>query len=101
MSRERILLQGLQAKLAKLLAWVQRATYATSARIETAPSGTFSVYIEWKEKDGSTKSYRHQFTREYVFGSSLQGSVRALSVRKCATDFAKDVVREVIERRVG
>lgn len=100
MSRERVLTQGLRAKLAKLLPWIKRATNASTVTFDTTEGGVFAILVAWPDGEGS-KSYRHKFSRQYIFGKTADGPTTGMSVQKCAVEFAKDVVRNVIDIRIN
>lgn len=100
MTRDRALMQGLRARLSKLVSWMQKSTYASEVRFEETANGEFRIVVSWVNKDGSGGSYAHPFTRDYVFGPTFKLSVQAWSVHKCATEFARDVIREVLARRL-
>lgn len=100
MTRDQVLMQGLRAKLTQVAGWIQRATYAKRVDFSGGP-GEFEIVVSWVDKDGSEGSYRHPFTNAYVFGETYKLSVHAWSVHKCAMDFARDVVREVLNVRLA
>ncbi len=100
MTRDQALMQGLRAKLAQVTGWIQRATCAKRVTFSEG-LGEFDIIVEWVEKDGTQRTYRHSFTNAYVFGETYKLSVNAWAVHKCAMDFARDVVREVLNVRLA
>lgn len=103
MDRGSALMQGFRAKFAKRLAFIQKTAYATSVLFNgpSAPDGSFSVTVRWKNKDASEGEYTHLFTREYVFGQSYGLGTKAWYVERCSIDFARDVARAVLDKRMG
>jgi hypothetical protein len=64
------------------------------------PGGEFAIEVQWKNKDGTEGAYQHRFTREYVFGPTFHLSSAAWSAHKCAIEFGRDIIREVMNKRL-
>lgn len=97
MQRDLSLLQVLKDKMQQWLAFIGKSTYATSVKILPGENGEFVVYVIWDKPFPG--EYRKIFTRPIVFGRSMQLTSAAWSVQKCVADFARDVVREVLQAR--
>lgn len=99
MDRPTVLLQGLRAKILQWQAFIKRAAYANSVSVEPGELGEFIVTVRWINKSGETGEYRKLFSREYVFGRTMQLASSAWMVQRCAGEYAREVVREVLRLR--
>ena len=99
MDRPTILLQGLRAKILQWKAFIQRTAYATEVTVEPTELGEFYVTVRWADKSGNTSEHRKLFSRAYVFGRTMQLASGAWTVQRCAGEYAREVVREVLHQR--
>lgn len=99
-SRDAVLMQMLRGQMTGWLDVIRRGTGAT--RVEFSPrddGNEFAIVMTWQLKDGTTKTEESHFSRQRVFGDSLRGPVLGWRIQKKACDYARDVLREVLERR--
>jgi hypothetical protein len=59
----------------------------------------FAVVVTYTTKEGKTVVHESLFTQARVFGESKRGSLQAWRVQKKACDYAREVMREVLEKR--
>lgn len=99
MDRGIVLLQGLRAKLeGSWLDSIRRATGATSITFEPLSTGEFVLVVSWKNGE-QEHSFKKEFTKALVLGSSLRRPMAEWHVEKRACDHAKDIMREVLAQR--
>lgn len=98
MSRGAELLQGLKKKM---LVWsdpIRRATGASTVLFLSSPDGSFIVQVRYLHQK-TDRLYTKHFTPEYVFGSTLGPNPLTLRVQRLVCDYARDVIRDVLEER--
>ncbi len=81
------------------MSYMKRSTHATEVVFEPKAHGEFTVVIRWVNKDQTTGEYKKDFTKEFVFGSTFRLSPQAWVVEKRACDYARDIVRGVLQQR--
>lgn len=98
MDRATVLLQGLRERLQLWEPFLRRATHG---EVEFRPraAGEFAVYVRWRNRDGTPGEYMQEFTKKFVFGSSFQLAPAAWAVEKRVCDYARGLVRSVLEAR--
>lgn len=74
---------------------IQRGVGALEVTLDDAPNGEFFLRAKWK----GDRQHEQLFSKEFVFGSTAQGSPFAFRVQKRACDYAKDFMREILAQR--
>jgi hypothetical protein len=62
------------------------------------PGGEFGLQLLWRTPNGE-KTFVKEFTCAFVFGVTHRGSPQARAVQKRACEYARGVIREVLEQR--
>ena len=99
MDRGETLLRGLQDKLKAWADYIQRCTHATVSFVPMA-HGEFEVVVNWPAQGGPAGEYKKAFTRSFVFGGTFQLSPNAWTIERKACDHARDIVRDVLNKRM-
>lgn len=94
MDRGAALLQGLLTNLRQWAPHIRRVTCASEVEVEYGDRGAFSLVVSWPGG-----SHRRDYTREFVFGASYSLSPDAWAVQRRACDYARDLMREVLQQR--
>lgn len=102
MDRAEALLQGLRAKLLKWQGWIDKTSFASSSfqPLEGGAPGEFKIVMTWSDGKGGSTTYEHLFTKQYAFSRTIRLSPEAWSVDHCASHYAREVVRAVLDRRL-
>jgi hypothetical protein len=74
--------------------FIRRATGAKEVQFIPRPTGDFSIRVEWS----GANRYVKDFTREFVFGSTFS-TPSAWRVQEKTCDYARMIVREILEQR--
>ena len=76
-------------------------TRATRGEVEflTRSGGEFAISVKWKNRDGSKGSYVKEYTKEFCFGRSFTLATTSWNVEKRPCDYARDLVRCVLDAR--
>jgi len=98
MDRGTALLQNLRKKLEGWVSPIQRATGASSVEFIPRDAGEFSICVAWKSGD-TLCSFDRLFARKEVFGASYALGPSSWHVQKRACDYARDLIRQVLEQR--
>lgn len=99
MDRGAVLLQGLRKNLQAWTDRIKRATCASNVVFTAEPDGEFTVQVEWAVKGGEPRFYRQTYTRREVFGSSYSEQQHGWRVQKKTCDYAKELMRNVLNAR--
>jgi hypothetical protein len=99
MDRGTVLLQGLRNNLRGWTDRIRRATYATDVTFTAQPDGEFTVRVEWTLKDGQKKYFDKTYTRREVFGLSYSGHQHGWRIQRKVCDYAKELMRDVLNAR--
>lgn len=79
---------------------IRRGTAAHKVEIVPKDGGQwFTVLVHYKLKDGSEKIFESNFTAQRVFGASMQGNANAWRIQRRGCDYAREVLREVLQHR--
>lgn len=99
MDRGGALMQGLQGKLKAWADYIKRCTYGEVTFVQKT-GGEFDVVVRWPStRGGPAGEYTKSFTRRYAFGGTFSLSPNAWSVERRACEHARDIVREILEKR--
>jgi hypothetical protein len=98
MDREVVLLQQLRRGLVGWLDVIRRATGAKEVQVQLDNCEGVSIVAIWKS-DGEERVHRKTFTREHIFGHTLElaPEARRLQYKSCA--LARQYIREILTLR--
>jgi len=98
--RDVLLMKVLIDQMQGWLDVIRRGTAAD--KVEIVPKEglrEFAVVIHYRTKDGQPKTFESYFSRQRVFGASLQGKAQTWAIQRRACDYAREVLREALENR--
>lgn len=93
MDRGAVLLQQLRQNLQGWAPFIQRSTHG-QVSFESGDACEFTLVVTMKKSE-----YRKEFTRQFVFGSTLVLPPLGWRVQKKPCEYAKACVREIFEQR--
>jgi hypothetical protein len=98
--RDVLLMKTLTGQLQGWLDVIKRGTAADKVEIVPKEAGReFAIVISYRTKDGQAHTFESYFSRERVFGVSLRGAPLTWCIQKRGCDYAREVLREVLEHR--
>ena len=79
---------------------IRRGTAAEKVEFSIRDGGKeFAVVVTFKMKDNSVKTHESLFSQQRVFGDSVRGPSLTWRIQKKTCDYAREVMREVLEQR--
>lgn len=98
--RDVLLMKMLRSQLEGWLPVIARAAGAQKAELEVLEGGKeFAVVVTWKHPDRDAVKCTAYFSQLRVFGESMKGPHLTWRAQKRACDFARDIMREVLQQR--
>lgn len=98
--RDVLLMRMLQSQMAGWISVIQRGVGADLVEFSPREGGKeFTIVVTYRSKAGEMVKYESHFSQDRVFGASMRGALVTWRIQKKACDFARDVMREVLEKR--
>lgn len=98
--RDVLLMKTLMGQLQGWLDVIRRGTAADVVEIVPSNGGReFSIVIRYKTKEGEARTFESHFSQQRVFGASMNGAPLTWCIQRRGCDYAREVLREVLESR--